>query len=204
MSSATPEPTVNDLPEARELTDPKVMRALTHPVRLALLEVLATQGPLTATEAGELIGESPTTCSFHLRQLEKYGFIEEAGTGPGRQRHWKFTHGGMRFSDTSDDPEANIAAKSLSRLVTDRAIARMQGYEDTKSNYPKDWQQAAEATESVVYVTPEELAELNADVRAVLERHRERLTNPEERPANSLLVEVLVFTYPTRFTGAPK
>jgi predicted ArsR family transcriptional regulator len=204
MSSATPEPIVNDLPEARELTDPKVMRALTHPVRLALLEVLATQGPLTATEAGELISESPTTCSFHLRQLEKYGFIEEAGTGPGRQRHWKFTHGGMRFSDTSDDPEANIAAKSLSRLVTDRAIARMQSYEDTKSNYPKDWQQAAEATESVVYVTPEELAELNADVRAVLERHRERLTNPEVRPADSLLVEVLVFTFPTRFTGAPK
>jgi predicted ArsR family transcriptional regulator len=204
MSETSPQPAVNDLPEPRELTDPKVMRALTHPVRLALLEVLAIEGPLTATEAGELIGESPTTCSFHFRQLEKYGFIEEAGTGPGRQRHWKFAHGGMRFSDTSDNPEANIAARSLSRLVTDRAIARMQSFEDTKANYSKDWQQAAESTESVLYVTPEELNELNADVRAILERHRERLTNAGARPAGSQLVEVLLFTYPTRFTGAPK
>jgi hypothetical protein len=204
MSQTSPEPLANDLPEPRELTDPKVMRALTHPVRLALLEVLATEGPLTATEAGELIGESPTTCSFHFRQLEKYGFIEEAGTGPGRQRHWKFAHGGMRFSDTSDDPEANIAARSLSRLVTDRAIARMQNYEDTKANYAKDWQQAAESTESVLFVTPNELNELNADIRALLERHRERLANADVRPADSRLVEVLLFAYPARFTGSAK
>jgi DNA-binding transcriptional ArsR family regulator len=204
MSQTSPDSLSNDPSEPRELTDPKVMRALTHPVRLALLEVLATEGPLTATEAGELIGESPTTCSFHLRQLEKYGFIEEAGTGPGRQRHWKIAHGGMRFSDTSDDPEANIAAKSLARLVTDRAIARMQTYEDSKANYSKDWQQAAEATESVLFVTPDELKELNADIRAILERHRERLTNADARPDHSHLVEVLLFTYPMRFTGASK
>jgi predicted ArsR family transcriptional regulator len=202
MAKPSPESPDDDLPPPRELTDPTVMRALTHPVRLALLEVLATEGPLTATEAGELIGESPTTCSFHFRQLEKYGFIEEAGTGPGRQRHWRFAHGGMRFSDTSDDPEANIAAKSLSRLVTDRAIARMQNYEDTKAHYPKDWQQAAEGTESVLYLTPGELTDLNAEIRALLDRHRERLTNAETRPPDSKLVEVLLFTYPTRFSGA--
>jgi hypothetical protein len=203
--SQTSEHSVSNLPtEPRELTDPKVMRALTHPVRLGLLEVLATQGPLTATEAGEIIGESPTTCSFHFRQLEKYGFVEEAGTGPGRQRHWKIAHGGMRFSDTGDDPEANIAARSLSRLVTDRAIARMQTYEDTKANYTKEWQQAAETTESVLFVTPDELKELNADIRAILERHRERLTNADTRPTHSELVEVLLFTYPMRFTGAAK
>lgn len=52
---------------------------MAHPVRVALLEALSLQGPMTATEAGERIGESPTTCSFHLRQLAKYGFVEEAG-----------------------------------------------------------------------------------------------------------------------------
>ena len=67
----------------RDVNDPKTLRALTHPVRLALLEALALEGPLTATAAGELIGESPTTCSFHFRQLAKYGFVEEAASGPG-------------------------------------------------------------------------------------------------------------------------
>src|ERR1700685_2468150 len=83
------------MPEMREVTDPKTMRALTHPVRLALLEALALEGPLTATQAGELIGESPTTCSFHFRQLAKYGFVEEAGIGPAGQRQRKRADSGM-------------------------------------------------------------------------------------------------------------
>ena len=61
--------------------DARTLRALAHPVRVALIETLSVEGPLTATEAGERIGESPTTCSFHLRQLAKYGFVEEAGAG---------------------------------------------------------------------------------------------------------------------------
>jgi DNA-binding transcriptional ArsR family regulator len=52
--------------DVHQISDARALRALSHPVRLALLEALAT-GPLTATEAGELIDETPTTCSFHLR-----------------------------------------------------------------------------------------------------------------------------------------
>ena len=191
-----------ELPAMRELTDPSTIRALTHPVRLALLEVLATEGALTATEAGELIGESPTTCSFHFRQLEKYGFTEVAATGPGRQRRWKIAQLGMNFSDTTDDAELNIAATSLSRLVTDRAIARMQQFQDTKSNFPKEWQVVSDSTEAVLFVTPSELAELNEQVLAVLMRYHSRLTEIDQRPEGSLPVEVLVFRYPVRFSGA--
>ena len=68
----------------RELTDSRTLRALTHPVRIALIEALLLGGAMTATEVGERMGESPTTCSFHLRQLAKYGFVEEAGGGKGR------------------------------------------------------------------------------------------------------------------------
>jgi predicted ArsR family transcriptional regulator len=112
----------------RELTDPKTLRALTHPVRLALLEALTLEGPLTATAAGEIIGESPTTCSFHFRQLAKYGFVEEAGHGPGRQRPWRLVQIGMRFSDVSEDPEMSVAATSLERMMLDRAFGRLQNF----------------------------------------------------------------------------
>ena len=81
------------------------MRALAHPVRLALLEVLADEGRLTATEAGEKVGESPANASFHLRQLAKYGFVEEAEGGTGRRRPWKLKHLGLRFTDVHEDPE---------------------------------------------------------------------------------------------------
>jgi DNA-binding Lrp family transcriptional regulator len=186
----------------RELTDPSTMRALTHPVRLALIEILALEGPLTATQAGELIGESPTTCSFHFRQLEKYGFVEVAGTGPGRQRHWKSAQGGMRFSDTGDDPEANIAASSLARLVIDRAIARMQTFHETKSNYSKAWRDVSDSTEAILFVTPEELKEINDEILGLLERYRERVTDRAARPSDAIPVELLVFRYPVSFSAA--
>ena len=47
---------MTDLPPLRELTDPRTMRALAHPTRLTLLELLRHAGPMTATEAGECLG----------------------------------------------------------------------------------------------------------------------------------------------------
>jgi len=65
--------------EAETVSDARRLRALTHPVRLALIGKLVLHGPLTAAAASELIGEPPSTCSFHFRQLAKYVVVEEAG-----------------------------------------------------------------------------------------------------------------------------
>ncbi|HYZ52738.1 MAG TPA: helix-turn-helix domain-containing protein [Streptosporangiaceae bacterium] len=67
------------------LTDPRALRALAHPIRVSLVGLLRREGPLTATQAGAMLGESPASCSFHLRQLAKYGLVEEAGGGRGRE-----------------------------------------------------------------------------------------------------------------------
>src|SRR6185437_9949446 len=72
-----------------DLTDPKAMRALAHPLRWALLEALGHAGTLTATQASDMLGESPANCAFHLRTLARYGFVEEAGGGKGRERPWR-------------------------------------------------------------------------------------------------------------------
>src|SRR5688572_19612935 len=81
-----------------EIVDPRAMRALTHPVRIDLIEALAMYGPLTATAAAEHIGQSPTTCSFHLRQLAKYGFVTSAAKPGARERPWKLERYGLRFA----------------------------------------------------------------------------------------------------------
>ncbi len=88
QAAAAPERTAADSRpgDLRQVSDARTMRALAHPVRIALLEMLSLEGAMTATEIGERISESPTTCSFHLRQLAKYGFVEEAGGGKGRAR----------------------------------------------------------------------------------------------------------------------
>lgn len=78
--------------DLREVTEAGTLRALAHPVRVALIEVLSLHGPMTAPEAGDEIGESPTTCSFHLRQL----------AGVDR----------LRIPEVVGDVESNLAARS--------------------------------------------------------------------------------------------
>src|ERR1700691_1340607 len=111
--------------ERRELTDPQTMRALTHPIRLALLDALELEGPLTATQAGELIGEPPNTCSFHFRQLAKDGFVEEAGPAPGRARPWRGCAPRRPYSDLHEDPDTAVAARELDRMLRERYLDRL-------------------------------------------------------------------------------
>jgi predicted ArsR family transcriptional regulator len=183
--------------EIRELTDPQTMRALAHPVRLALLETLSLYGPLTATEAGDRIGESATTCSFHLRQLANYGFIEEAGGGKGRSRPWRMTAYGMNISTTTEDPAANIAANALSRITREQSFARLGTWIETRGSYPVEWQRAAMQSEHLIVASAEELDQLADDLNGLLrERFGERIRDPKTRPADGLPVEVLMFTFP--------
>jgi predicted ArsR family transcriptional regulator len=177
------------------------MRAITHHVRLALLEALGLEGPLTATRAGELIGEAPNTCSFHLRQLAKYGFVEEAGGGEGRNRPWRLTTLGMRFTDVHDDPELRLAAKGLDRMLRERYFARLQAFYDARSDYPAEWQATTGGSEFILHVTPEELQAVDREVTAIFDRYRGRASNPDLRPPGSLPVEVLLFAYPIRLAG---
>src|SRR5262245_58937004 len=93
--------------EELNLTDPKAMRALAHPVRMALLELLGVAGTITATQASEVLGESPANCAFHLRTLAKYGFVKEAGGGRGRERPWTYTR---RTSNISASEQTSTQA----------------------------------------------------------------------------------------------
>ena len=73
------------------LTDPRMMRALAHPARMAIWQFLGLEGPATATECAEIAGLSPSACSYHLRTLARYGFAEEdlASAADGRERPWR-------------------------------------------------------------------------------------------------------------------
>ena len=183
-------------PEPRNLTDARTLRALAHPVRIALYEELAYGGgAMTATELGERIGETPTTCSFHLRQLAKYGFVEEAGGGKGRARPWRLTSFGWNIP-AAHDPETQIAGDLVMRLSRERAFARYQRWQETKAGYPQEWREAADDSDYLTYLTAEELTQVNKELHAVLGRFWERLKDPAKRPPGALPVETLLLSYP--------
>ena len=182
----------------RNLTDPRTMRALTHPVRLALLEALHLEGPLTATQAGELIGEPPNTCSFHFRQLARYGFVEEAGPASGRSRPWRLISSGIRYSDVHEDPDTAIAARNLDRMLRSQYLDRMEAFYASRSDYPVAWQETTGGSQSLLYLSPDELRAVDEEIQAVLRRYRESSLDRSTRSPESLPVEILLFAYPIR------
>jgi DNA-binding transcriptional ArsR family regulator len=188
----------DDKHELREISDARTLRALAHPVRIALYEELVLGGALTATELGERIGETPTTCSFHLRQLAKYGFVEEAGGGKGRARPWRLTSFGMTIPEARD-AETAIASDLTVRLFRERSFARYQRWQETKGAYPHEWREAASNSEYVLWLTAEELAQFNRDLaQFIAERvqRTERLADPGKRPPGAVPVEALLINYP--------
>ncbi|MFB7663285.1 helix-turn-helix domain-containing protein [Kitasatospora sp. NPDC056138] len=180
----------------RRLSDPRAMRALAHPTRIALLEALAKREPLTATEAAELTGESPTNCAFHLRTLAKYGFVEEAGGAPGRRRPWRLKHIGFSVDNTHEDAETSHAAEALAGLLWDTWLGRAGAVNARRAGFEGAWRQVTGGYQNVAHMTPDEAEELAADLARLLDRYRNRLVDPALRPADSLPVELLLFTYP--------
>jgi DNA-binding transcriptional ArsR family regulator len=184
--------------DIRQLTDARTLRALTHPVRVAMLEELIHGGAMTATELGERISETPTTCSFHLRQLAKYGFVEEAGGGHGRSRPWRLTNIGWSFTP-GGDPEVELASDAALRVFRERQFARYETWRRTRGAYPPQWREASEDSEYLFYLTAEEMAQLGRELTDVLMRWRQlegRLEDPARRPPGSLPVETLLFSFP--------
>jgi DNA-binding transcriptional ArsR family regulator len=94
------------------ITDARAMRALAHPLRVALLEAMRRDGEITASRAAELLGESPGNMSWHLQTLAKYGFVEETGEGRGRSRPWRLTRETQRFETSMTDPDVAASGPS--------------------------------------------------------------------------------------------
>ena len=181
--------------DSAPLTDSLAMRALAHPVRVALIELLAVLDTLTATQASELLGESPANCAFHLRTLAKYGFVQEAGGGRGRERPWKSAERHITISTKQDDPRAATAAGALSLTWLDHWMERARQVFGSSDCLP-GWENATGWSRSAVFLTPEEAADLRGQMRGLLKKYESRKSDPALRPPGALPVEWTVFAAP--------
>ena len=180
----------------KRLTDPRALRALAHPIRMSLVGLLRVHGPLTATRAGELLGESSASCSFHLRQLAKYGLVEEAGGGKGRERPWQATAMFTQWPEVADEPGVAAAAGLLSSVVAERYLDDTMRWLDARAGEPQEWREAAHFGDTNLYVTAAELAELGDQVRTLVDKYLDRQGNPALRPPGSRLVSYLHLAFP--------
>jgi hypothetical protein len=186
-----------------KLTDPKAIRALAHPMRWALLEALGDAGTLTATQASDMLGESPANCAFHLRTLAKYGFVEEAGGGRGRERPWRQTYDGMSWQTRQEDPEVSHAGEALDQVWMDRMLTRARRSLTSTTSWPGAFDDGVlGGSTSRLYVTPAEADELYEEMRQTFDRvvgmhHRfADRRDPKLRPPDAVPVEFVLLGYP--------
>jgi hypothetical protein len=198
-------PSETDQREGVSITDPTVMRALAHPVRMALIELFGVRPTLTATQASEALGESPANCAFHLRTLAKYGFVEEAGGGRGRERPWRASTRSLRIRLRSSDLEseqARVAAGALEQVWYDRWFARIRTV-FVNRRWSSEWEGAAGSSQTLTFLTPEELRGVRDEIDVIISRHLdERRLDPSKRPAGAMPVEIVSFAYPRQDLAA--
>lgn len=179
------------------ITDPKVMRALAHPARIAIIEHLGSTGAVvTATECAGLVGLSPSATSYHLRELAKIGLVEQAPSrGDARERVWRSTSSGFSVDGDLAEPETRASQQALVDVYLNRDFARMREWVARLHEEPKAWQDASTLMGPMLLLNAEELVEVNRRVKEVLDpyRRRERMA---EAPAGARPVAVHYAAFP--------
>jgi DNA-binding transcriptional ArsR family regulator len=186
------------------LSGPRALRGYAHPTRLTLMALLRQGGPQTATQAARATGESVASCSFHLRQMAKYGLVEQAGGGRGRERPWRATAMVTDWDPASpQDLATAAAAQALQLALAERYFELTARWVQAQPGEAAEWREAAQFGDSLLYLTAAELRELGGQVQVLLRPYAGRLEDPSGRPAGSRPVTILHLAFPALITGHP-
>lgn len=173
--------------------DPQHIRALAHPLRIRILDLLSEHGPLTATEISEHVNESPTNCAFHLRTLARYGYVEDAGGGTGRQRPWRHVDREISWDPTRADAETRAAISAAQAVQDEVHRGRRSAWLRREPIAPTAWREAAFEMQFDATLTPAELSEVATAVRSAVFEAIGRRTGPQDHRAR---VQLSVLGFP--------
>jgi hypothetical protein len=135
--------------------------------------------------------------SFHLRQLAKYGLVEEVAETAGRRKPWRATSMTTDVPSYLPDPDAAEAARDLKMAMAQSYFQQVMSWLQTSGEVPSDWQDAADFGNNVLYLTVDELRTLRDDVQRLLAPYSRRYSIADERPVDARRVTFLRFTFPT-------
>jgi hypothetical protein len=153
-------------PERREkivrVADPRALHALAHPTRVALLDHLLAMGARTASQCAEAVGESASSCSWHMRQLARFGFVERAESTDGRERPWRATATGFGYEPGragAGDERLENAVLATQLRAEEQALMR---HVEARSELAPAWQEASVIHTYHLLMTPDEREALHS------------------------------------------
>ncbi len=174
--------------------DARGLKALAHPLRVRMLGTLRNDGPATATQLAQRLGESTGTTSWHLRQLAEHGFIEEdPDRGTRRDRWWraKTRYTQLAVADFVEQPEMLGVLGVYLQSVLEQQFRRASEFVEHGDRWLPEWQTAATFSDWALRLDPAGLEALNAELEAVIERYR-----PAEPVPGAEQVQIVVHAYP--------
>jgi DNA-binding MarR family transcriptional regulator len=182
----------------RLLDDPVAIRALAHPLRLDLMTIIARLGRATTADAAREIGISHGLASHHLRQLAKYGFLEQVRGKDHRERPWRLVATSYNWSKAAETAEGSVAVDVLEQMNADRTVEAFLDWQQRRKEWPHAWRKHAGLGESSVYLTQAELAEVVEAFDAVLMRYIDErpIDDVTSRPEGSVPVAFTLFAVP--------
>ncbi|MEU5727102.1 helix-turn-helix domain-containing protein [Micromonospora sp. NPDC047738] len=178
-----------------EITDPQALRALAHPVRLAVLGHLQRHGPATATQLSPHVDATPSVVSWHLRHLASFGLVTDwDGATNRRERWWQAAAKGFRFNLPDDADGQNAARQLQGEMFAQSAELPQQWLLHDEPRLDTGWRRAAGLANTRIMLTAEEMQQLKDDVEALIARYVQR---PEaEAPAGARGVRLLQYVLP--------
>ncbi|MEJ1196605.1 MULTISPECIES: helix-turn-helix domain-containing protein [unclassified Streptomyces] len=164
--------------ENRPITDLGTLKALAHPLRMQLYRGLCVARTATASQLADQVDEAVSLVSYHLRKLAEHGLVEEAEpqSADGRERWWQPASDGVSIRDENfrDAPERAAAHLAATRLFHEQRADMYRRYLDERPTWGPEWNSAAPDNESLLRLTPAELAELGEELLALAKKYDEK------------------------------
>jgi DNA-binding transcriptional ArsR family regulator len=179
------------------VTDVRALRALAHPLRNRLLGQLRLHGPATASGLARVVGESSGSTSYHLRQLEAYGFVEETeGQGNARERWWRARHRmtSWQAADVVAQEGGAEVQDEMTRMQIEQQARVLTAWHQQKDQLDPAWTTGASLNDYAVRLRPEQARALLAELDAVMTRWMDEhpaTAGPENGDVVSVLLDIV-------------
>jgi DNA-binding transcriptional ArsR family regulator len=186
----------------RLLDDPLSIRALAHPLRLELQSIVGRSGKITAADAARELGISHALASHHLRQLAKYGFVEQVEGADARERPWRVVHTSYNAQGIEEQAGGAAALSVLEQVTAERAVEDLIDWHERRADWSEDWRRHTGVGRSTLYLTEPELAELTDAIDALVTDYAEQrpLDDIASRPEGSVPIEFTLIVVPRKPT----
>lgn len=179
-------------PAPQPVRDPTVLRGLAHPVRSRIVDEMYATGPVRAADIARDLGIPANQASFHLRQLAKYGLVEEAPDAgrDKRDRVWQLTAQtgySVDFAELSAEPGGRAAVDVWRRQAAGWAHGVV---EDAYHRDPDD-AVAVRIGTATLRLTKDEADELAQEIDDVVHRWGDRTRGRSADRRTYVLLHVL-------------